>query len=243
MTEDKILDKVRKILDKAEGTDNEAERQAFLTKAQQMMEDHAISQAQVEAARGSEKREPIAVFVEVNTRKVGGPAKGMMAVYIAKANRCQVVGTSKRNDQGEWIPGFQFQGMPDDAEFCEMLFTSLTMQAEQSYDPRKKPEWTHGRTYRASFMEGFYKVAGNRVETEAAKREQSRWESDGGSTALVLADVSKRIEDKFGKAKYSTRRQSSYDRAGDMDGRREGSRADLSGGRTKRFASKKQIGA
>ena len=90
-------------------------------------------------------------------------------------------------------------------------------------------------------MEGFTKVAGRRVEERADKLEQERWESDGGTAALVLADVSKRIEDKFGKVRYGTRRASSYSATGRYDGHSAGARADISGGRTKQMANRRAL--
>lgn len=211
-----ILQKVQKILAKAENTDNENEREVFMAKAQAMMEEHAITMAQVESIKGSEKREPISITVHV-PRGVGRPAKGSLAVRIAKSNRCQV--------RGGYGDSYIFEGMPEDARFAEMLFTSLCLQAEQSYDPKKKPKWTNGRTFRASFMESFFSTVGNRIVSQARERDRERTHSQ----ALVLADVEKRITEKFGKVRYGSRRASSYDSTAAHYGRKAGENANLSG--------------
>jgi hypothetical protein len=242
----KILTKVRALIDKAESTEHEAERDAFLAKAQQMMEEHAITQAEIEMAKPSQVREPISVRVEYGTG-VGKGALGSLAVTLARANRCQVVSYSNYRGSRYMQLGVTFQGMPEDVEFCEMLFTSLRLQAEQalqlSLKLGKKPEWTHGRTYRNSFMEGYFDRVRNRIKEQANQRESERMSSEGGHTALVLANVQGRIEEKFGKVSYGTRRTHIGCDAGHSDGGYHGARADISGGRTKQISSRKALKA
>lgn len=233
-----IMRKVQGLLAKAEGTEFEAERDAFLAKAQEMMQRHAITQAQVEKAKPGTDRKPVEVFVSWPARTVGKAAKGSLAIRIASANRCQV-GTGY-GERGEL--GLKFQGMPDDAEFCLMLYTSLCLQAEQAYDPKLKPEWTHGRTYKASFFEGYCRRVGERIDEQARER-AAELAKDTSGTALVLVGVQKRIEEEFGKARYGTRRASDSCAAGRNDGRRAGDRADMSGGQTGRVNARRQIGA
>jgi hypothetical protein len=234
-----ILRKVQGILAKAEATEHEAERETFLAKAQEMMEKHAITQAQLEKSKPETKREPVEVFVEWPARMVGKGAKGSMAVTIAKANRCQVKGANGWQ-YGQSGSGMVFQGMPDDVDFCVMLYTSLCLQAEQQYDPKQKPEWTHGKTYKASFYEGYSRRVCERLKEQAAKRKD---EARSSGTDMVLVGIEKRVAEKFGRARYGSRRASDSCAAGRNDGQRAGSRADMSGGTTSRIGSRGQIGA
>lgn len=240
MKTEKIIKRVRKLMDKAESTDHEAERESLIEKANALMEEYTISITQVEMAGDAEVREPVAVFVPVG-RSVGKPAKGTLAVQIAKANRAQVVG-ARRWDDDSWksTDGFEFHAMPEDAEWCAMLFTSLEVQAETAYDPKLKPSWVHGRTYRASFMEGFYARVGDRIAVAARKRAAERDEESSTGTDLVLMDIEKRIQQKFGKAKYGKRR-TNYDSTGYADGGKAGNSADLSAGRTRQMGRNKEL--
>ena len=227
-----ITSKVRALLNKSENTDNEHERDAFLAKAQEMMERHAISMAQIEASRPSEVREPVEARVEWAARSVGKSAKGSLAVSIAKSNRCQVVAGYDQT--------LVFQGMPEDVDFCVMLYTSLCLQAEQAYDPRKKPEWTHGRTYRASFFEGYASRVRARIDEQARAR---RSEARSSGADLVLVGIEQKVAEKFGRARYGSRRVCDTCGAGRSDGAAAGARADLSAGRTRRIANRKELTA
>lgn len=234
-----ILRKVQGLLAKAEGTEHEGERDVFLAKAQEMMEKHAISMAQIEASKPEVAREPVSIFVEWPKRSVGKGAKGSLAVAIAQSNRCQVKGSAGIVDN-RYVDGLVFQGMPEDAEFCAMLYTSLCLQAEQAYDPSKKPEWTHGRTYKASFYEGYCDRVRSRIKEQASERKA---ESVSSGTDLIIVGIEKRVAEKFGKARYGSRRVNDQCATGRNDGRVAGNSADLSGGRTKRMANRKQVTA
>ncbi len=232
-----ILRKTRALLNKAEGTDNEHERDAFLAKAQEMMERYAITTAQMELEKGSEQREPIEQFVAWPARTVGKQAKGSLAISIASSNRCIIKARRDIDENGKWILGLVFQGMPEDVEFCVMLYTSLCLQAEQAYNPKNRPEWTNPRTYKASFYEGFCARVRDRVAEQARERKQTH----ASGTDMVLVGVQKRIEEKFGKSRYGSRRVSDSCATGRNDGRQAGDRADMSGGQTKQMANRKQV--
>lgn len=248
MTEN-ILHKVRKLIDKASGTDSEPERDALLEKAGQWMERHAITQAQLESISQTEAREPVAIRVAFPiTNKIGQSAMGSLACVIAQTSRCQVRGAHiyVNKETGDQLPetaqpdfwsnykrvtGYTFQGMPEDAQFCELLWTSLALQCEQGLNEAirlgKKPEWTHGRTYRANFFEGFRARVSSRLREQAQRRDDER----EAGCALVLAAPMARIEEKFGRVRYGSRSvNTQYCGAAKQDGGRAGASADLSGG-------------
>jgi hypothetical protein len=230
-----ILRKVQGLLTKSEHTDNEHERDAFLAKAQELMEKHAISMAQLEAVKPELQRKPIAEHVPAPKQQVGGPAKASLMIALAKANRCQVTYS--------WNNGrmLEVQGMPDDVAFVSMLYTSLCLQMEQSYDPSKRPDWTHGRTYKTNFIEGYCSRVADRIREQHREREIV---AKAEGTDLVLVGAQKRVEEHFGRARYGSRRvQTRYCAAGRHDGQREGSRADLSGGRTRQLGNRRMLEA
>lgn len=233
----RIPEKINALISKAQSTEHEAERDTYLAKAQQLMEDYAVSQAELDLAKPSEQRVPIEILVEHKRSSVGGPAKGSMMIRIASANRCQIQGIHK---DGKYF--LRIQGMPEDAEFVEQVYTSLCLQLEQQYDTAikagKKPAWDNGRSYRASFYEGFMTRVGQRIQEDARNRQQ---ENTGTSRELVLTNSKKRVEEHFGKVRYGTRRASNRSAVGRAHGSDAGSSADVSGGKTRGIGSRKQL--
>ena len=252
----KILRRVRKLIDKANSTEHEAEREAFMAKAQKMMTEHAISAAELEMAGDVEKREPVSITFRVMRRRSPGlDGFDTATVQIAKALRCNTIWAYPTEEQRQEDPEFRkfkwmkIMGMPEDAMFFELLITSLMLQVEQAYerDKHKKPEWTHGRTYRANYFSGFWDRVGDRIERQAYD-ERVELEQETSGTDLVLADVKERV-DTYCKTQgfngYVTKSSSrtTYDATARADGGRAGDSADLSGGRTKGIKSRGRLTA
>ncbi|MDH3302039.1 MAG: DUF2786 domain-containing protein, partial [Acidimicrobiia bacterium] len=90
---DRIVDRVRALLAKADSTDHEPERQAFLAKAQQLITRHHIEQLELTESDSTmgEQRIPITGW--------GNATRGVVNLYasVASRNRCTAARTGERN--------------------------------------------------------------------------------------------------------------------------------------------------
>lgn len=90
---DRIVDRVRALLAKADRTNHEPERHAFLTKAQQLITRHHIEQLELTESDSTigEQRIPISGW--------GNASRGVVNLYaaIASRNRCTTARTGDRN--------------------------------------------------------------------------------------------------------------------------------------------------
>lgn len=216
---------VQGLLAKAQSTDFPDEAEALLSKAQQLMAEHAIDEAMVTAADGGERStvERITIVCEAPY----ATAKVSLLYGIATTNHCQTVRTTKGAN-----PSVEVFGYGVDLAHVEALYTHLSLQATRAV---LAEEFT-ARRFRHAFLLGFSGRVYERLE-EARRVAQAAYEdkhaSEGGSVALVLADRRGEVEHAF-KAAYPRTRQartstsSSY---GQMAGDAAGRRADLGGSR------------
>ena len=90
---DRIVDRVRALLAKADRTDHEPERQAFLAKAQQLITRHHIDQPELNDSGSTidEQRIPITGW--------GNATRGVVNLYaaVANQNRCTTARCGDRN--------------------------------------------------------------------------------------------------------------------------------------------------
>jgi hypothetical protein len=178
----RILERVRGLLAKAESTTFEAEAETYTAKAQELMARHSIDYA-VLAARTGHRDDPqqrrIAVDNPYELEKVS------LLGVIAHANRAQTV----------WLQGVGMVsvfGFPGDLDAVELLFTSLLVQATRAMTQAGQRRDTTGRSrtrsFRQSFLTGFAHRIGDRLAaaTESATADALR-EGTGTDLVPVLA--------------------------------------------------------
>ncbi|MFI6323075.1 DUF2786 domain-containing protein [Nonomuraea sp. NPDC050556] len=202
----RTLDRVRKLLAKAEGTDNEHERATFMAAAAALM-----------AKYGIESLEPAETRSRPGNRVVTLPdpwarEKARLVSLVAQAVRCRplLIG---RGDGGQRVHVFGFGG---DLERADLLATSLLLQMATGLGRVPVP----GVAYRRSWMLGF---------TDEVYRLLSAEESSAGrGMELVLADrtreVDQAVAEHYPKIRRSVPRTSG---TGYRDGVEAGRRADL----------------
>lgn len=238
MTRETVMHRVRKMLDKAQSTEFEAERQTFLQKASSMMAQHAIDMAEVEAGRETGKPEEIVerVCFVGPAKSPASHSKGHVAMAVADTHRCKMFRQSYRRDEDGTIHrGYHvhFVGYESDVDYVEMLWTSLCLQMEREYEEAKvdKRDFVNGRTFRKNFEAGFASEARERLE--AMQREATRTvEAAQTGSSLVLRDRARDVADHV-RQKYSLRSGRSYYRSdghAQQAGRAAAARADYSGG-------------
>ena len=180
-----MLDKIRKLIAHAEGTDNLVEATTFMYKARSLMQEYAITEAEAMASGKVEKETPTTKDIQVPSRKPGGAWKRGLLNTIAQQNRsrCWSVGSYTCV-----IAGFK-----SDLSFVEALYTSIMVQLEGALIDGmvNRPEHVHGRTYRTSFINGYCQEI---VERLKALKQQ---DDEGTSTALVLVKREEEV-DAFG---------------------------------------------
>lgn len=209
-----IEDRIAKLLAKAEGTDNALEAEAYMTKAEELMLQHGIERAQLEAkGKPGTKREEI-VTVRVHIPNGHGYADAMLQTGFAVAPAFQVRPLKSNGyDGSRWA---WFIGHKSDVDQAEQLFKSLIVQAQQqakswwrSEGKAQQPYASDNEAYLAR-REFIYAFASGVRERLAETKNRVVAEA-GVGTELVLVDRRKLVDDwvssniEFGKARAGGR--------------------------------------
>ncbi|MCA1782196.1 MAG: DUF2786 domain-containing protein [Intrasporangiaceae bacterium] len=150
--DERMLQRVRALLAKAESTDFDEEAEALTAKAQQLIARHAIDEALLD--RGDDVGEP-----SIRRMPVDDPyasAKAYLLAEVARANRCRVVHTP---DLG-WVTAF---GYEHDLAAVELLSTSLLAQAAAAMARQGVRRDAAGRSRTRSFRRAFLLGFGHRI--------------------------------------------------------------------------------
>lgn len=227
MTEEKIIEKIRKLLALADRTDNEEEAAAFFEKAQHLMVAHAIEE-QALKAMGDAKAEKIVVrVVDIPERDEIKKAKHILLNSLAKANRCRIVILGGRGQ-------VSLIGYESDTLFVELLYSSVLMQyAIERTRAWKSPQGQkQAKMYGQSrhiWLQGFSAS----YALQIGKRLDDSIKSVDSGTALVLYDRSQDVEAAMAGLYPRTKTTSMKLRnsVGSKAGEDAADRADLTGGR------------
>lgn len=187
------LERVRKLLAKAEGTDNEHERDAFTKAAASLMAKYGIEQAMVGA--GQEQRpKPMSRRFVLNDGKYIAQRTNLLC-WLAQAMRCKTVYYTV----GRSYTVVQVYGFEVDVERAELMYTSLLLQMTSALNDVKAPEWANARAYRNSWIKGYVAkvTAMVREREKRAVQEADAGAVSGTSTALVLRDRNKEVEELY----------------------------------------------
>jgi len=213
VTDDKLLERVRKLLNKAEAegcTDQEA--QALTAKAAELMAKYGIDQALLTATK-PEADKPVdkkftipAPYATVNST---------LLYNIAKAMGCSGVRLAGRTANGVTLHLF---GFGSDIERAELLYTSLLLQMANGLAHLEIPAVyqrdyagrSRVKSYKRSWMLGFVGAVVIRVQAaERGARQAAERDTGRPGTALVLADRSVQVQSAFKAAYPSVRTQQS----------------------------------
>jgi hypothetical protein len=168
--DDRMLDRVRGLLAKAESTDFPAEAEAYSAKAQELIARHSIADALTSRDR---------VEVVPFARRIGvdhpyESEKASLLDAVARANHCHTV----------WSPELGFStilGFDADIDGVELLYTSLLVQANKAM-ARDEPAKGKARVkaFRRSFLIAYAVRIGERM------RQTIRQEIDRHSDLLPV---------------------------------------------------------
>lgn len=258
MADEKMIAKIKALLDKAESTGFEKEADAFIAKAQELMMKYAIDDAMVRASGKKSKDEIVTRSVEVRRRFRG--TQGQFLSGLARLFKCRVY----FSDYGEARLPYYIVGYEGDAIFVEILFESIRAQANGArltagIGLRKRVECNDcggsgtypksigggkcdtckGKGIRQgsqgiqahSFLEGYF----SRVLARCADRYRQQVEAAGSSVALALRDKGQEVDawmgDHLDLRKARASRARSFDGNAYGKGHDAGNKADISGGR------------
>lgn len=189
--QESILTKVEALLAKAESSDHEAERDAFINGAQRLMTKYAIDEAMLRQA--NDVADVVVEHIIINLDEIKYSKAVMQLIWgISNANNCKAIATHKNGKQR----GFAFCtvfGSPAMLELVGMLVTSLHKQMELAIRNADIPEHIHGKTFKNNFCRAFAATITERLQS--AKAETLRGETK--SAELVLVDEAKRADEKM----------------------------------------------
>lgn len=223
-TDQKIIDKIAKLMAMANGTANEEEADAFLGKVHQLMFDHAVSEADIDRITGR-KRPVISALIE--TGSAYAPAKTQLLGGLCDAYRCKMILIGRRR-RSVWM-GVEVFGREDDVTTVQMLYSSLLLQMMSVCDKQYRGQ---GRTWKNNF---YFAFAGKIAERLQERNEQAtKMVSLSDSKALAVMNDLRPIEDAFRDAHPHTVSRSVSlrgDTAGQSAGFKAGNSADIGNAR------------
>ena len=224
---DPIAERIAALLDKAESTSFPEEADAFMAKAQELMARHAIDEAMLDAARGSQDE---IAQVELVVAAPYASAKSVLLNAVAASNRCRVVTANRPNGRVLCV----MFGFETDIRHTRSLYLSLSHQAVRFMLSAPLPRGDTPRRFRHSFLLAYAYRIGERLEEAdhaalAEAEQEQRSEASGRSVSLVMADreamVERAMHDAF--PRLGTKRISSSSGGGHVLGRAAADRSSL----------------
>lgn len=222
----RMLDRVRALLAKAESTDFPEEADALTAKAQELMARHRIDHALLVATSGERDR-PVTRRVDIDNPYEA--PKTLLLQVVAEANSCRAV----------WMKRFGFTsvvGFPTDLDSTELLFTSLLVQATRAMTQAGTSTDRYGRnttrSFRQSFLTAYASRIGERLHTATGDVDREATESAQAAQLLpVLAARDDAVRDAFEQQfpELTSHATTINNRAGWASGRAAADQASLHG--------------
>ena len=235
LTPEPMLSKVRKLLAKAEATDNANEAEAFSAKAAALIAAHRIDPAHLAAGRAP----PTRSCIEDLPIGRGAYVRARLALLaaVAAANDCELVWRSGPTGAVAVLAGFAA-----DVETTVLLYESLHLQAAAQMSAVRRPTPAATQRWRRAFLFGFAsRVADLLAET---RRDAERSAQATGSLLPDLPAAPARVTtyaaESFGRV-VGARAPSPAVAGGWDHGHRAAGRADL--GRRASRAARRSGGA
>lgn len=165
-----MLAKIGKLMRHAEGASTEAERDAFVAKAQELATAHSIELAVARASLTSGESVPEPTFETVQLAHRGQQSAVRYVALMIAVTRTNDLRCSIRSDN----TSVTLYGFATDIEVAKSLYASLVIQMVSDGDAYLRSgahRPVHGRTARASFYAGWTDRIGERLaEARSATR-------------------------------------------------------------------------
>jgi hypothetical protein len=135
-TNEKILERVRALIAKAEGTNYPEEADAFRAKADQLMTAHAISVWQVDEAQRGVERVATPTRRDFDRSWRGSKFHSQLfTMFFALARHCRCV-VGVRGQTREAMPVY---GLPSDLAYLDAMYTSISLEVAKNLQPSVDP--------------------------------------------------------------------------------------------------------
>ncbi len=221
-----IIERIKALIAKAESSPFEAEADAFMAKAQQLIEQHAINQAVLHGA------DPSSIGHDrVPLNGAYSSERSLIWGVVARANRCEVLNHSQYRSNK--VTELSLVGRANDRELVHIVASSLEMQATRRM---LDIDTSRGResavVQRRSFLRGFAVEVSDRFDRARRHEHAASPTARAAAQTLALATdaVDTYLADNFQIAP-SRRRHNRLDGAAFSRGRRAGASADVGSSR------------
>lgn len=185
-----LVDRVRKLLDKAERTDSPHEAEAFAAKAADLVARHRISPEQLEQ-RGDDGAD-LAIRELLVGR--GAYVRGRLALLgnIAEAHDVRMVFQATPEGSMAFLAGRAV-----DLDVVEVMYASLHSQVAAQMSNVRRSTGAATQRERRAFLFGFANRIGDLLAESAstAKAESERQADGGASTAVAIRERRERVDE------------------------------------------------
>ncbi len=182
-----ILERVRKLFDKAAGTTNPHEADAFARKAAELVARHRIDPDRLVASR----RDDEIVIRELPLGR-GAYVRARLALLtiVGDHHDVRVVFKTLPTGMVAYLAGFR-----SDVDVVELLYHSLHQQAAAQMAGISRGTGAATQRFRRSFLMGFADRIGVVLDESAREAAAGRSAAVADSTALVLRERSQQVDD------------------------------------------------
>lgn len=216
---ERVLDKIGKLLAQAEGTDNEHEADAFVTRAQELATTYAVDLELARARQAARRLRSADEAFEQRRLVIGERGKRgnrqLVVLYLVVAQNNDVLVNVATDST--FVLGF---GYPADLDVVEQLWASLATQMATAAARRlrageHRTAGVAAVSWRLSFYEGWMHAVQERLEQARAHAlaQHDAAEPTESSGALVLREKAERV-------------RAFHDRASEARGSWRGARGD-----------------
>ena len=190
MANNKIMERVRKLLAMAKDSNSPHEASIAACRARSLMDKHQLQEGDIEDNTTSIN---FGTATWVNKNKKIPAWKNYLAVSIAKLNDCEVTGEYTSGNLG-----VMFKGLAEDTEVAHYMFDYLTTAGEYQYSVFKSCQTGLNRgRFKHDFLNGYSTELRDRIKEIIAERKVVT------STGTDLVVLKKQlIEQHFGVTKY-----------------------------------------
>ena len=199
MTDERVLDKIGKLLAQAEGTDNEHEADAFVTRAQELATTYAVDLELARARQAARRLRAADDAFEQRKLVIGERGKRgnrqLVVLYLVVAQPNDVMVNVAQDST--FVLGF---GYPADLDVVEQLWASLATQMASAAARRlrageHREAGVPRSSWRLSFYDGWLAAVQGRL-VEARRRAITKHDITTGTTgsALVLREKAQRVK-------------------------------------------------